>query len=48
MDLLAGSLLRVQVQRPAKKAEAVESDAESHGTSWLQRLLPDQQQRSNR
>tara|TARA_B100000902_G_C26732861_1_gene632223 strand:+ start:130 stop:276 length:147 start_codon:yes stop_codon:yes gene_type:complete len=48
MDLLAGSLLRVKVPRPAQKAEAVESDAESHGTSWLQRLLPDQQQRSNR
>ena len=48
MDLLAGSLLRVQVQRPAQKATAVESHTESHGTSWLQRLLPDQQRRSNR
>ena len=42
MNLLAGSLLRVQVQRPAQKATAVESHTESHGTSWLQRLLPDQ------
>ena len=48
MDLLAGSLLRVQVQRPAQQATAVESHTESHGTSWLQRLLPDQQRRSNR
>ena len=48
MDLLAGSLLRVQVKRPAQKATAVESHTESHSASWLQRLLPDQQRRSNR
>ena len=39
MDLLAGNLLRVKVPRPAQTTTAGESDAESHGASWLQRLL---------
>ena len=39
MDLLAGSLLRVKVQRSVQTTTTGESHAESPSASWLQRLL---------
>ena len=39
MDLLAGSLLRVKVQRSVQTTTTGESHADSPSASWLQRLL---------